>query len=433
MPPASQPDPVALARRRHSGFRCWQYAVALTLPTLVVGCDRPTVMAPLPAPPRPTAEETGVRVVRPERKTVRRPIEQPGFNIEAFQETPLYSRITGYVRKWNADIGDRVRAGDVLAELAVPEMEVELGQKEAALRQAGAQIGQARAAVLTARAQMERAKSQFERMAKVGQSGVLDRESIDESRLGYEASKAGLEKANADVAAAEANREVAEANRDFAKTMLQYARIRAPYDGVVTHRNANTGDFVQPAASGVKGQPLFVLSQLDPVRVFVRVPGADASLIQDGDPVTLRLQGAGGEVFQGKVTRNARSLDPQTRTLRTEIDLPNPAAKLLPGMYVQAAIVVQHPNVWTLPASAVVTEGDRTYCYRVEGGKAVRTPLQVGLRGDGLVEVLKKETRAQSPGEEDRWSDVTGEEEVVASGAATLVEGQAVRTLQGDK
>src|SRR5206468_1587182 len=132
-----------------------------------------------------------------------------------------------------------------------------------------------------------------------------------------------------------------------------------PYDGVVTRRHVNTGDFIQPAGAGARGAPLFVVSQTDPVRVFVNVPGADAAWVHDGDPVSLRLLGAGGELFRGQVTPNARSLDPQSRTLRTEIDLPNPRGRLLPGMYVQATITVQHPDVWTLPAGAVVTDGDQ--------------------------------------------------------------------------
>ena len=208
--------------------------------------------------------------------------------------------------------------------------------------------------------------------------------------------------------------------------MLQYTQIPAPYDGVATQRNVNERAFVQPAGIGAKGQPLFVVSQFDPVRVFVHVPGADAPWIKDGDPVTLRLQGAGGEVFQGKVTRNARSLNPQTRTLRTEIDLPNAQGKLLPGMYGQATITVQHANVWTLPTAAVRTEGDQAFCYRVESGKAARLPLQVGLRGGGLVEVLKKQSQAAA-GEAGRWEQLTGTEEIVVSDLASLSEGQPVR------
>jgi multidrug efflux pump subunit AcrA (membrane-fusion protein) len=364
---------------------------------------------------------------------VRQPIEQPGFNIEAFQETPLYARLTGYVRKWNVDIGDHVRKDDVLAELAVPEMEVDLRQKEAAVRQAAAELGQARAAVLTAKAREDRTKSQYERMVKVAKSGVVDQENLDETRFAYDTAKAASEEAAAAVTAAEARVEVARAHRDYAATMLQYAKIRAPYDGVVTRRHVNTGDFVQPAGTGNKGQPLYIVSQLDPVRVFVNVPGTAAALVKDGDPVVLRLQGAGGQEFQGKVTRNARSLDPQSRTLRTEIDLPNLEDKLLPGMYVQACLSVQHPNAWTLPASAVLTEGDRTFYYGVQNGKAFRVPVQVGLRGGGLVEVLKKQERSSSPGETERWVDFTGKEAIVAGSTAPLTEGQAVHEAAAEK
>ena len=394
---------------------------------MTAGCQPPSAGAPQPEQPAAPKVEAAVRVIKPERKTVRHPIEQPGFNIEAYQETALYAKISGYVQKWNVDLGDRVKRDQVLAELYVPEMVVDVKQKEAAVGQAVAQIKQAEAARLAAQAQVARTKSQYERLAQSGRTGTISEESVAETRLGYEAAEAGLEKAKADIAAAEAQRQVAEAARDYAQTVLEYRRIRAPFDGVVTQRNVNQDDFIQPSSTGAKGVPLYVVDQVDPVRVFINVPGADAAWVKDGDPVSLRLQGAGGEPFQGKVTRNARSLDPRSRTLRTEIDLPNPDGKLLPGMYVEASIVVEHRNAWTLPAAAVVTEGDQTFCYRVADGKAVRTPLQVGLRGGGLVEVLKKQVKSPSPGEEGRWEDVTGDEEVVDGDPATLSDGQPVR------
>jgi HlyD family secretion protein len=397
---------------------------------LLAGCHSATD-ASRQGPSAAPANEATVQLVTPARKTVRHPIEQPGFNIEAFEETPLFSRVAGYIGKWNADIGDRVRKGTVLAELYVPEMEVDLKQKEAGVHQARAQVEQARATVPAAQAQLERGKSQYERCQRLGQS-VIDKEQVDEVRLGYETAKAGLRKANADVAAAEAHLEVTQAMRDYSKTMLQYTQVRAPYDGVVTQRNVNTGDLVQPAGAGTKGQPLFVMQQVDPVRVFINIPGTDAPWIADGDPVILRLQGAGGELYRGKVTRNARSLNPQARTLRTEIDLPNPAGKLLPGMYVQATITVEHRNVWTLPEGALVTEGNQTFSYRVIDGKAVRTPLQIGLTGGGLVEVQKKQVNAVSPGEEGRWEDITGDEEIVRN-PANLSEGQAVQRSSDNK
>jgi len=402
---------------------------------LLAGCERgsPSASKTGESPSPQAAVEQTVRLARPERKTVLHPFEQPGFNIEPFQETPVYARITGYVQKWNADIGDYVKEGQILAVLHVPEMEVEVQQRQAAVRQAAAQVEQAKAAILAAEAQLRRAQSQFERLSRVGKSGVLDQENVDETQLGFEAARAGVVKAKADEAAAEAQLEVAKANRDYAQTMLQYTQIRAAYKGVVTQRNISAGHFVQPVATGTARQPLFVLSQIDPVRVFVNIPGSDAPWIKDGDPVSLQVQGAGGEPLRGTITRNARSLDPQSRTLRTEIDLPNPQGKLLPGMYVQARIVVQHVNTWTVPEAAVLSEGNQAICYRVQNGKAIRTPLQIGLKGGGLVEVLMLQMPAESPSVDGRWTPITGEEEVVVSSSAPLGNGQSVHAIHGEK
>ena len=413
-----------LVPARHS-IRSLGAIGVLTL-ILAPGCNRPSVGAPQTNATAPTASAATVQIVKPLRKTVKHQVDQPGFNIEAFQETALYSKIAGYVGKWNVDIGDPVHKNDLLAVLSVPEMNVDLNQKQAAVRQAAAQIKQSKATVLTAQAQLDRSKSQYERLARVGRTGVMDQESIDETRLGYESARAALAKAKADVETVEAQLEVAKANLDYANTMLDYAKIRAPYDGVVTQRNVNTGDLVQPAAGGAKGRAIYVVNQINPVRVFVNVPGTDAPWIKDGDAVSLEIQGAGGQVIQGRVTRNARSLNPQARTLRTEIDLPNPDGKLLPGMYVQARIIVQHENVWTLPESALVAEGDQTFCYRIEDGKAVRTPLQMGLKGNGLVEVLMKQTPVSLSSSEQQWTAINGEEEIVASDAASLTNGQPV-------
>ena len=331
------------------------------------------------------------------------------------------------------DIGDPVAKGDLLAELHVPEMEVDVQQKEAGVQKALADIDQVRAAKLIAEAQVTRGKLQSERLAKLGKGGGLDPDSVEEARLGYESAKAALEKAKADIEAAKAQAEVVKANRDYAKTMLKYAKIKAPFDGVITQRNVNTDDLVQLAGAGPKWQPLFVVSQLDPVRVFVNIPGSEAAWIKDGDPVSLLLQGAGGEIISGKVTRNAHALNsPQSRTLKIEIDLPNPAdkngqRKLLPGMYVQAGITVQHTQAWTLPDAAVRTVGDQVFCYRIVKDKAVRTPVQVGLRGGGLVEVLQMQMPSPADGAAGAWMQPSGQEEVAASDLDALSDGQAIR------
>jgi HlyD family secretion protein len=388
-----------------------------------VGCNLNPGVSPAAtqAPPQPDAPK-GVTGIHPLRKDLRYRIEQPGFNIEAFQTTSLFARISGYLKSWKVDIGDAVQKDQLLAELSVPEMQADLEQKEAAIRQAAAQVDQSKATVASVNAQLERFKSQYERLKRAGDKGLLDRDNVDETRLNYEAGKAAVQRAEADIAVAEAQLEVARANRDYSQAMLQYAHIVAPYDGIITARNVNNGDFVQPAGTGEKHEPLFIISQVDPVRIFVNIPGPDAVRIVDGGAVTLRLQGAGGQVFSSKITRNARSLSPQSRTLRAEIDLPNPDGKLLPGMYVQATIAIDRPQAWTLPASAVATEGDDTFCYVLHDGKAQRRALQVGLRIEGQVEILKIAGAAAS----DPWQAPTGEE-MVADSATGLSEGQAVK------
>jgi RND family efflux transporter MFP subunit len=431
-------QPVA-ARRRP-----WRLALACAagagLLALAAGCQRPADSSAAKAAGTSEQATPKVEVTNPKRATVRREIRRPGYNIEAYQSTKAYAKISGYVRTWKFDLGDTVKRDEVMAELFVPEMEVEVQQREAAVVQAGAEIRQAGAAVLTAQAEYEHSKSQYERLQRVMKNGgVITEEQVNEFRFRFEASRAAVTKAQADVAVAEGKLQVAEKARDYAKTLLQYTRIPAPFAGVVTRRFVNEGDFVQPAA-GQKGDPLFVVAQVDPVRVFVFVPDLEAVWVRDGAAATVRSQALQGREFRGKVTRNSMALDPTTRTLRTEIDLPNPKKELVPGMYVDVTITAERPGVWALPSAAVVTQEEKSFCYLLENGKAVRTPVQIGLRGNtqvevqkNLVEVQKKWGRSAGPGQEGVWEDLTGREEVIVSGVSGLKDGQAVQVIPAGK
>jgi multidrug efflux pump subunit AcrA (membrane-fusion protein) len=419
------PRPAATRRRRPL------LAAACVTALLLVpasGCYRP----PEPAAAGAAEEPAGppkVAVVRPERKTVRRLIRRPGYNVEANQSTPLYAKISGYVRKWNFDIGARVREGEVLAELSVPEMDVEVQQKEAAVLQAKAEIQQARSGLLRARAEYDRAKSQSERLSRVGRTtGTVTEEVVDEARLNFQAAEAALAKAQADVGVAEARLHVAQKAHEYARTLLQYKEIRAPFNGVVTQRKVNVGDFVQPAA-GRKGEALFVVDEVDKVRVFVNVPEREAVWVRGstkekkGSEAQVRSDALLGHECTGYVERTSGALDPASRTLRTEIDLENREGKLLPGMYVDVTIVAESPDVWSLPESAVVSEEDQSFCYRVENGRAVRTPLRVGMRGEGALAVVQW----KEPGRAGRWQDFTGQEEVVKGDVTGLKDGDIVQ------
>ncbi|HKI38619.1 MAG TPA: efflux RND transporter permease subunit [Gemmataceae bacterium] len=448
-PPVTEPNRGAYAPRS-PGIAL--LALALLLP--LAGCGQtPDQSGSAPSPAAPA-----VTVIAPKKDTVRRTIDQPG-RVEAFEQTPIYSKIAGYVNKFYVDIGAEVKEGDLLADLWVPEVEQQVNKKEATVLQKEAEVTQAKrlrdaaeknvqsaeamvkaeeSGRLRAQAEFDRAQSQHEQLVKSG--GAIDKEALSAARYGVEAARAAQaqvdakvkaaeaardeamakrDKAIADIAVAQANLKVAEADRDEAKAMFGYARITAPFKGKVSARNVDTRHFLQPAAAGNKGEPLFVVVSADTVRVFVDVPETDAGLVRDGMEAKVRVQALKGREFDGSVTRTSGVLDPRTRTLRTEIDLPNKDGTLLPGSYAYATLTAKREGVFTLPASAVVTGTEGTYCFRVEGTRVLQTPLQTGLSGGGLVEVLNKQTK---PG---TWEDVTGREEI-AEKAATLKHGQEV-------
>ncbi len=439
-----------------------RWRVGLVMAVLLAGgagCRQSPADAPA-LPPAPKEREVGV--VTPERKTIRREVGQPG-TIQAFERTPIVSKIPGYVLKWNADRGDVVKKGDVLAELWVPELQSELKLKEEQVQQAEKALAMARDRVTSGKARVQEAaagvaraeathdywKSQSARFGKLVTDSVLDKQTQEETQSQVRSAAAALTEAQAKVESAKALQQETESARDKAESdvraaeaarrgqadLVGYATLTAPYDGVVTQMNVSTKQFVQPATGG-QGDVLYVVERTDKVRVFVSVPETDAAWVRDGAAATVRVQALQGQEFAGTVTRTSWSLNPTTRTLLTEIDLPNPelpkeGRRLRPGQYAYANVTAEWPDVLTLPASAVVTEGDvnvgyQTFCFVVEDGHVRRTQVEVGARNDQLVEVLRKRPPSASPGEAPRWEAITGTEQVVQGDVSGLKDGQAV-------
>jgi RND family efflux transporter MFP subunit len=221
--------------------------------------------------------------------------------------------------------------------------------------------------------------------------------------------RAALDKARADVVASKAGVAVARADARRVEALLGYTKIVAPFDGVVIRRNVDTGDLT---VAGPQGEPLFVVSRSDVVTVTVGVPELFAAAVGPGDRAEIRLQALPGRTIEGQVTRTAYALDPKSRTLRTEIDLPNPDGTLHPGLYAHVTIVAEErPSAMTLPTTAVIREGEKTSCVVVREGKAHRRPIAIGLNDGTRVEIL---------------SGLEGDEAAVKANAASLADGQPV-------
>jgi len=427
------------------------------------GCNQTATGRAADAGATPAAEQRDrVAAGRVERKTLTRTTSQPA-RIDAFEETPLLPKLAGFVAQVLVDIGDTVSKDQTLVELSIPELHDELKQKEAlvaladaGIRQAEAAVQAATAAVETAaakiqqmeagvvRADAERARWQAEhaRITELVAGRAVTEKLADETLHTMRSAEGGHQEAVAAVAAAMAARNEAETNvrqaeadqgaaaarlqlaqADLARTntLIAYATIKAPFDGVVTHRNVATGHYVQPAGGG-DAKPLVVVARTDVVRVFLDVPELEAPLVdrgQNGGAATVRVQSLAGMEFQGNVTRTSWSLDAANRTLRTEIDIPNPDGLLRPGMYATATIVLdQRTDALALPTSALVREGADTYCCSVESGSIRRQPIQLGLRFDKEVEIV---------------SGLNAGQMIVLARAETLKHGQQVEVLPAEQ
>lgn len=432
-------------------FACIIAAVA-ALPSL--GCGGSSAAHPAPSSESVAKAVTRVTAGKLERKTLQRWTLQPA-TIRAFEEAPLYPKIAGYAQEVLVDIGDRVEKDQLLVRFSVPELHDEVVQKESLVAQAEAEIEQADAAIAASQATLATAKagireaeaavvrttaehnsrqSEHGRIVQLASNGSVTAKLADEAlnqlraaqAAGQEAaagvesaqaalaeSEAGVTTAQAGRRAAEARLRVAQADLARAKTMLAYTEIRAPFTGVITRREVDTGHYVQPTQTG---RPLLVITRCDSVRVFTDVPELEAAMVDPGDPATLRVQALPGRQFEGTITRTSWSLDAANRSLQAEIDLPNPEGLLRPGMYATARILLdERAEVLTLPEAALVRDADQTVsCYCVRGGKAVRTPVTLGLANNDEFEVV---------------SGLQGDEIVVLAHAESLEDGQPVAVL----
>jgi len=386
------------------------------------------------APPSPRLPR--LDVVRPVKCLMDRTTVQPG-TVQAYEAVRLYAEVPGYLKSQTVDIGDRVKRGQVLATVDVPELEKQVKRCSAILDQTQSKVRVMNARVSCARAELEVAKvsivkfeaaaasatanrslreKQLRRYQELLASRSIEEKLVDEKEEARDAAveaeraaraailtakaqvvaeEAKVQQALADVADSEAAVRVAQAELERAEVLVKFATIVSPYDGVITQRNFFPGDFVRAAAES--GQPLFTVERTDQMRVIVQVPDRDVPYADPGDPATVEIDALPGQKIQAKISRIAGSEDAQTRLMRVEIDLPNPAGKIRKGMYGRVTILLdKSSDLLSLPTTALArrVEDGKSSVFVVRDGKARLTPVKIGTDNGLRVEILSglKET-----------------------------------------
>jgi len=340
-----------------------------------------------------------VEVIQVSRSSPNSELELPG-DIQAITEAPILARAEGYLARRLVDIGDRVQAGQLLAEIAAPELGQQVSQAKANLQQAQAALDQALANQEQGKTNLELARVTAERWKSLQDQGVVSRQDNDQYQAGYRAQLANVQALEKAVAAQRSNIAAAEANLARLEDMQDYLSVKAPFDGVVTMRNLDVGALVNSGST-----LLFRIAQTGTLRAYVNVPQTSASFIRPGQSARLSISSFPGRSFSGTVARTANALDPASRTLLVEVQLPNADGALLPGMYAQVDLGVSSTlqartaAPLLVPADALIVRSEgaqvavvrpdrRVHLQKIEPGRDYGDRLEVlsGLQdGDTIV------------------------------------------------
>ena len=301
-----------------------------------------------------------VTTISPQAGGKGQPLTLPG-TLLGIIETTVYARSNGYVVRWYKDIGSTVKKGELLAEIAAPEIDQELSQATSTRDQAAASAALA--------------KSTADRWKSLREKDAVTQQDLDERVSASNQAQASLAAANANVGRL--------------RNLQGFNQVVAPFDGVVTRRSVDVGDLVNAGNGGV-GQALFSVAQVDPLRLYVYVPQIYAAQVKVGDTVTVSLGERGSEQYQGSVARTARAIDTATRTMQVEIRIPNPRNELIAGSYVQVTLPINvDARALVVPTNVLLFRADGTRIAVVDSGGRVRlAPVKLGTDFGTAVEVL---------------------------------------------
>ena len=461
--------------RVHSIF-CFQLGFWLLAVLAASGCSKKRQKT---APS--VSEPPTLNLIYPQLRKISHVVGQPSF-VQSYERTSIYPKVTAFIEKWNVDIGDKVQKGDVLADLFVPELRelwetkkatvkydqervdyavkmVKVAEEE--VKAAAAHVVQTKRMLDAYKAIVNRWDSEVIRLKEEVENKVVAPQILLESQKQHEADiakwqaqKATVEDAEAtllakraalaaaivDVKVAKARVVVAESEAKRLEAWVGYLKLFAPYDGIVVARNVNTWDFVLPTmgdptaeiraphlSPGGKAAPLYVIDRTDIVRVYVDIPERDADHVHIGSEARVKVWAYRDEWIPAAVTRLSWALNPKSRTMRAEIDLPNPNSKIAPGMYAYGKVVVDRPDIRALPKTAISHSGGKSFVWLYEDGRAKRTEIQTGLTDGKWVEVTTRRVQTKSK-DENKWEAFDGSEHVLMGHKlSTLTEGTHVQ------
>jgi RND family efflux transporter MFP subunit len=321
--------------------------------------------------------------------------------LAANQQTLVYARASGYVSRWLVDIGDRVKKGQLLVQLDTPELDKQLSQARASLSQTIAALAQAQAnrnyAYITARRETE-----------LFAQSLISAQENDQAQT-----QAAVWDAN--VNAAKANVAAQRANVGQLEQLVSFGKVYAPYDGIITRRLVDVGTLVN-AGAGTNAQALFEIAATDPMQSYVDVPQVFAPSVRVGAEAKVSVRNFPGRAFKGRVTRTAGALDAASRTLRTEIDIPNPSGELFAGMFVQVSldVAVSH-KVVRVPSSALISDSRGVHVAVVDGsGKVSLVAVTPGLDNGNTIELV---------------AGLSGGEQVISAPPSNVTDGMQVQAV----
>ncbi|MBG0809087.1 efflux RND transporter periplasmic adaptor subunit [Methylosinus sp. H3A] len=308
-------------------------------------------------------------------------IELPGQTL-AWEQARLFARATGYIAERRVDIGSKVKQGDLLVRISAPDLDQQYAQAQAQLLLYKAQLLQSKAQVEQTKANLNLAKLTYGRSSQLVKNNYESKQNNDINAANVETQTANLQSAQAGVEVAQANIAAAQANVDRLKQLVEFKQVSAPFKGVVTARNIEVGDLVSADANS--GTPLFSMARDDILRVQVSVPQSEAAGLVDGLESKVLAPEMPGKVFKGRIARNANSLASASRTLLTEVDVPNPTGELRPGMFVRVVLEIPRPRpLVNVPAQALLFGADGPRVVVIDKDDVVRVAKIVIARDFG--------------------------------------------------